>query len=70
MKSELWQRRHAVQIVSALPDDTTDALLVLALARELIIGFLADPCPHLADDLDRDRGVVVSLSAATSGASR
>ncbi len=42
-KIEQWQRRHAIQIAAALPDDVTDALQVLELARELVAGFLAGP---------------------------
>lgn len=41
MKEEPWHRRHAVQIVSALPDDSDDALAVLRLAVQLVAGFLA-----------------------------
>ncbi|SFH82101.1 hypothetical protein [Bradyrhizobium sp. cf659] len=41
MKEELWHRRHAVQIVSALPEDPEDALAVLRLAMQLVTGFLA-----------------------------
>lgn len=36
-----WQRRHAVQIVAQLPENTEDALMVLELARDLVEGFLA-----------------------------
>jgi hypothetical protein len=70
MKSETWHRRHAVQIVSALPEDSTDALMVLDAARELVIKFLSDQGPRADLDLDLDRGVVISLSAVTNGASR
>ncbi len=54
-----WQRRHAIQIVAQLPEDTNDALAVLRFARELVEGFLSEP----------QRGPVAevtSISAATS----
>lgn len=35
-----WRRRHAIQIVAQLPEDTEDALMVLELAKELVDGFL------------------------------
>jgi hypothetical protein len=40
-----WQRRHAAQIVAALPEDTEDALLVLKYARQLVEEFLVDDGP-------------------------
>lgn len=68
MSSDAWHRRHAVQIAAALPETPEDALLVLELARQLVVGFLAGPPrPELA--LDRERGFVVSLSSATKGSS-
>lgn len=67
MSGEAWHRRHAIQIAAALPETREDALLVLELARELVEGFLHAP-QRPADPLDRDRGVVVSLSSATSSA--
>jgi len=66
---EAWQRRHAIQIAAALPEDRENALLVLELARELVDGFLYAP-QRPAEPLERDRGVVVSLSSATNGANR
>lgn len=66
---EAWQRRHAIQIAAALPEDRENALLVLELARELVDSFLYAP-QRPAEPLERDRGVVVSLSSATNGASR
>lgn len=54
MKAENWHRRHAVQIVCALPEDTEDAQLVLRLATQLVTGFLAEsetapkPAPVIA----------------------
>jgi hypothetical protein len=66
---EAWQRRHAIQIAAALPETREDALAVLELARELVESFLYAPQrPELP--LERDRGVVVSLSSATNGANR
>lgn len=35
-----WQRRHAIHIVSELPDDPQDALAVLRLAIEVVERFL------------------------------
>lgn len=60
-------RRHAIQIVAALPDSTEDALAVLAFAKELVEKFLANHEPPRA--LERERGSVVLLSSATKGAS-
>ena len=71
MNTDGWARRHAVQIVSALPDDAGEALLVLELARELVSGFMVGrPLQRPALALERDRGLVVSLSSATNGANR
>ena len=65
---ESWHRRHAVQIVAALPEDLDDALIVLDLARALVETFLAKTQPaDLALERDRVRGAVVSLSSAISG---
>ena len=41
MKQENSHKRHAIQIVSALPEETEGALAVLRLATELVTGFLA-----------------------------
>lgn len=69
MATEAWHRRHAIQIAAALPETREDALIVLGLARELVDGFLYSP--QRADlPLERERGSVVSLSSATSGANR
>ncbi len=68
MSDDSSHRRHAIQVVASLPEDTADALLVLALARELVEGFLARPQVP-ASALDLDRGNVVSLSSASKGAS-
>ena len=67
--AEAWQRRHAIQIAAALPENREDALKVLDLARELVEGFLY-ALQRPAEPLERERGVVVSLSSATNGASR
>lgn len=69
MSAEAWHRRHAIQIAAALPETREDALAVLELARELVEAFLFAP-QLAAEPLERDRGKVVSLSSATSGASR
>jgi hypothetical protein len=45
MKEHRGHRRHAVQIVSVLPGETEDALIVLRLAMDLVKGFLAQPEP-------------------------
>lgn len=67
--TDAWQRRHAIQIAAALPEDRENALLVLELARNLVDSFLyADQ--RLAEPLARERGIVVSLSSATNGANR
>ena len=36
----LDHRRHAIQVVAALPEDCADSLVILDLARELVVGFL------------------------------
>ncbi len=64
---EAWQRRHAIQIAAALPETREDALAVLELARDLVESFLYAP---QRPPLERDRGVVISLSSATNGANR
>lgn len=71
MSTEAWHRRHALQIVAALPEDVEDALSVLSLARVLVMGFLATETPQRPEEaLERDLGNVVSLSSATSGNNR
>jgi hypothetical protein len=69
---EAWHRRHAVQIVAALPEEPGDALMVLELAKQLVENFLVDQPALSAFDRDGDRvrGAIVSLSSATRGASR
>ncbi len=72
--ADAWQRRHAIQIAAALPENREDALIVLDLARELVESFLyaaaQRPDEPLERDRERERGVVVSLSSVTNGASR
>ncbi len=63
---DLSHRRHAIQVVAALPECSEDALMVLDLARQLVEGFLSQPA-HPA--LERDRGLVVSLSSSSKGRS-
>ena len=41
MKDDSQHRRHAIQVVCGLPENTEDALLVLRLATQLVTGFLA-----------------------------
>jgi hypothetical protein len=36
----MWHRRHALQIAAQLPDDPSDALIVLEHARKLVEEFL------------------------------
>lgn len=69
MQEEAWHRRQAIQIAAALPETRDDALIVLELARELVADFLC-PSQRPETPLKRVRGAVVSLSAATKGASR
>ena len=66
---EGWHRRQAIQVAAALPDTVEDALLVLDLARQLVEGFLAGT-QRTEPALERERGVVVSLSSATNGVNR
>lgn len=44
-KEEPWRRRHAIHIVSELPNRDQDALIVLRLAKQLVTDFLAEPEP-------------------------
>jgi hypothetical protein len=69
MQDDHSHRRHAIQVVAALPDDTEDALLVLDLARQLVSGFLSGNQPA-EPALDRDRGRVLSISSSSSGRNR
>jgi hypothetical protein len=45
---EGWKRRQAIQLASQLPEDPQDALRVLELTRELVLGFLV-PVPSTAN---------------------
>lgn len=67
-----WHRRHAVQVVAALPEETEDALKVLDLARQLVESFLSEDqrLPALERDGERRLGAVVSLSSSISGSNR
>ena len=69
MALEAWHKRQAIQVAAALPENREDALVVLELARDLVEGFLFGP-QRVEAPLERERGVVVSLSSATSGANR
>lgn len=52
MKEEqAWQRRHAIHVVSQLPDDPEDALAVLRFAIEVVERFLVAPQEPLARPL-------------------
>lgn len=44
-RETLDHRRHAVQVVASLPEDTEDALIILRLATRLVNDFLAEPEP-------------------------
>jgi hypothetical protein len=45
---QLDHRRHAIQVVSMLPNELEDALLVLRAAERLVGGFLIEPEPARA----------------------
>lgn len=40
-----WRRRRALEVVSQLPEDPSDALFVLELARSLIENWLIEKAP-------------------------
>lgn len=42
LTSDAWHRRQAVAIASTLPEDTTDARIILRLTMELLDGFLSE----------------------------
>jgi hypothetical protein len=48
----MWRRRHALQIVARLPEDSTDALRVLDASKDLVMNWQRDqddrPEPRLA----------------------
>lgn len=69
MSTKAWHRRQAIQIAAALPEDSSDALIVLELAKELVETYLCPPQREAAP-LDLDRGNVVSLSSTTNGVNR
>jgi len=69
MITQAWHRRHAIQIAAALPETLEDQLVVLDLARELVVGFLAGNAQLSDPVLERERGNVLSLSSANSGKS-
>jgi hypothetical protein len=60
---DVWQRRHAVQIVAQLPERTDDALAVLGFAKELVEGFLAGSGQRLRVTASGD---VIAFSAASN----
>lgn len=62
-ESQGWQRRHAIHIVSELPEDPQDALMVLHLAIEVVEQFLL-PQDRLA------AAPVLTLVAASRSRSR
>lgn len=64
-----WHRRQAVQIVSQLPEATSDAVIVLELAKHLVEGFLAEPAAQ-PEALERDSVVVAFSSCPPNSASR
>jgi len=37
-----WHKRHAIGLAAQLPDNTADALLVIAALKDLVEGFLGD----------------------------
>ena len=42
LMSDAWHRRQAVAIASTLPEDISDARIILRLTMELLDGFLSD----------------------------
>jgi hypothetical protein len=66
MQDDLAHRRHAIQVVASLPEDPADALMVLELAKQLVSGFLSGN-QAVEPTLERERGLVVSLSSANKG---
>lgn len=66
---EAWHKKHAIQTVASLPENTDDAIIVLDLAMKLVKEFLVSDQP-LREDLDRDRGMVISLSSVSKGNNR
>lgn len=65
---DCWQHRHAIQIVSQLPDDEKDALAVLECAKYLVQHFLSG---ELFRPTTYERRPTASLfSFSTSASSR
>ena len=64
--TEAWHRRHAIQIAAALPETVEDALIVIELAKQLVERFLYAPQRPPEPPGARERGVVVSLSSAST----
>ena len=42
LTSDAWHRRQAVAIASTLPEDISDARIILRLTKELLEGFLSE----------------------------
>jgi hypothetical protein len=51
-----WRRRHALNMAGQLPENVTDALVILELLRELVVTFLHVDMPEPA------KAPVVTLS--------
>lgn len=47
--SDAWHRRQAVAIASTLPEDISDARIILRLTMELLDGFLSEGKAKSAD---------------------
>lgn len=57
-KGEAWHRRHALSLVSQLPENAEDAAIVLAYMRDLVEDFLVP---------DRQPGSALGARAALAG---
>jgi hypothetical protein len=44
-KTEPWHRRHALNLVAQLPEDVTDARIILDCARDFVERFIAETPP-------------------------
>ncbi len=44
-----WHKRHALLLASQLPEDQTDARMVVQALRELLETFMAEAPSHVAD---------------------
>jgi hypothetical protein len=60
-----WQKRHAIQIVSQLPENVEDALAVLDYARDLVTDFLAAEAEDVADRVEGRASANVSAFPAS-----